>query len=484
MKKSKFITDFSDIPKRREKMPHLHLEERTQSFREVELGFDEEGAIRESRRCLSCRRCIGCGLCLAECDSRAVAYDDAGRTLKLKVGAIVLTPGLDEFDAGRIRELGYKQFSNVVTSIELERMLSPTGPYGGHVLRPSDGDIPSRIAFIQCVGSRSEAIGADFCSSICCMTALKESISLVGRIPGASITILHRDVRPLGKDSEEFYQKALAEERIAFVRAGVTSVKEVSETGNLAVEFSPGGGSRSEEFELVVLSVGIRASGTVRALSRKTGVRLNKFGFCGTDPVAVCATAKDGILAAGACAGPKDVSETVCSAHAVAAVALRKIGEPHQPQGCGVDAGVSDVGAESASVDGASDGMGARGAQGADARAPRAGRGGDAGESDRTAVLICEYGLSSGSSADLAQLQQKLKTLPGVSLVKSSAFLCAELSRQDLRDEIAKAGAARTIIVPCYESTYRPLFERQLGIGSGDDGGSNRGGDACVVGEG
>ena len=209
MKKSKFITEFKDIPSPREKMPHIPLGERKQNFREVELGFDEEGALKEAKRCLSCRRCIGCGLCLAECDPKAVVYDEQGKTLRLKVNSVILTPGFDEFDAGRISELGYRKFPNVITSIELERMLARTGPYGGYVLRPYDGRVPGKIAFVQCVGSRNEAIGADFCSSICCMTAMKEALALTGLIADSKVTILHRDMRPLGKGSEEFYQSVL-----------------------------------------------------------------------------------------------------------------------------------------------------------------------------------------------------------------------------------------------------------------------------------
>ena len=357
MKKSKFITDFKDVPTPREKMPHLPLEARKENFREVELGLEEERAIREAKRCLSCRRCIGCGLCLAECDPRAVVYDEKGRSLSFKVSAIVLAPGFDEFDAGRIRELGYRQFPNVVTSIELERMLSPTGPYGGLVLRPSDGDVPTRIAFVQCVGSRDEALGADYCSSVCCMSAMKEALSLVGQIGDARIKILHRDMRPIGKGSEEFYQSVLKEPRVDLVPAAVAKIEELPESKNLVVEFiAPGSGAGSsagsgtgssgtsgasssvsrgagssagstvrEEYDLVVLSVGLRPSSTARALSRQTGVRLNKYGFCLTDTLAPSMTSKTGIAAAGAFVGPVDIEQSVCQADAAAAVALRSI---------------------------------------------------------------------------------------------------------------------------------------------------------------
>jgi heterodisulfide reductase subunit A len=335
MKKSKFITEFKDIPSPREKMPHLQLEERKENFREVELGFEEERALREAKRCLSCRRCIGCGLCLAECDPQAVVYDEKGRTLKLRANTIVLTPGLDEFDAGRIGELGYRKYPNVITSIELERMFSAAGPYGGHVLRPYDGGVPERIAFVQCVGSRNEAIGADFCSSICCMTAMKEALALTRIIPDVKVTILYRDMRPLGKGSEKLYQEILKEKRITLTRGTVGKISEVPEKKNLSVEISSGGGSGKEEYDLVVLSVGIRAAG--KALSRKAGVRLNKYGFCMTDLLNPGVTSKKGILSAGAFTAPADVQASVLQAQAVSAVALRNLlgGEKENVRGAG-----------------------------------------------------------------------------------------------------------------------------------------------------
>ncbi|MBN1504508.1 MAG: FAD-dependent oxidoreductase, partial [Candidatus Eisenbacteria bacterium] len=338
MKKSKFITEFKDIPTPREKMPHIPLEERKQNFREVELGFDEATALREAKRCLSCRRCIGCGLCLAECDPKAVVYDQKGTTIRLRVNSVILTPGFDEFDAGRISELGYRKYPNVITSIELERMLAPTGPYGGYVLRPYDGRVPERIAFVQCVGSRNEAIGADFCSSICCMTAMKEALALAGLIADSKVTILHRDIRPLGKGSEEFYQSVLKEKRVSFMRGPVAKITEIPETRNLVVELaedgggqaaaSPGSGAQPHEFDLVVLSVGVRAAG--KALSRKAGVRLNKYSFCTTDALNPGVTSKAGILSAGSFTAPMDIQSSVCHADAAAAVALRSLWQTAQ----------------------------------------------------------------------------------------------------------------------------------------------------------
>ncbi len=182
MKKDKFITDFEDIPTSRQKMPHLSLEERKLNFKEVDLGFTEEIALRETSRCLSCRRCIGCGLCLAECDQQAIVYDQKEEYTTIQVDSVVVATGTETFDARKKPELGYAYYPNVITNIELERILNANGPYGGIIMRPSDGEVPQRIAFIQCVGSRDEGLGLNYCSNICCITALKQAMLAMDKI--------------------------------------------------------------------------------------------------------------------------------------------------------------------------------------------------------------------------------------------------------------------------------------------------------------
>jgi len=438
-------------------MPHLPLEERVGSFSEVELGFDEEGARKEARRCLSCRRCIGCGLCLAECDPRAVVYDDEGRTIKLKVGAVVLAPGRDEFDAGRISELGYRTCPNVITNIELERMLSPTGPYGGMVLRPYDGEIPSSVAFVQCVGSRNEAIGADYCSSICCMSAMREAVSLTQQIEDVHVKILHRDIRPLGKDSEEYYQSVRGNERVSLVPGTVAKIEETAQSKNVVVQFSSNGETQKEEFELVVLSVGVRPSATARGLSGKARVKLNKYGFCHTDSLNATLTGKKGVVVAGAFAGPGNIQGAICQADAAAAAALRSLGREapvSSEEGAGSDKrgqASRREGGESTAAD-KEKGRGSSPHAGEQKTTPSKRPRGSAG------VFVCKYGLSASSRADAEELVEELRATPDVSLVVSSEFLCVELSRPGFRDEIARAGISRALIVPCYEPTYEPLF--------------------------
>ncbi|MDZ7342722.1 MAG: 4Fe-4S ferredoxin, partial [candidate division KSB1 bacterium] len=300
MKKDKFIADFEDIPSPRQKMPHLSLEERKLNFKEVELGFTEEIALKETSRCLSCRRCIGCGLCLAECDQQAIVYDQKESFVTLEVDSIVVATGAESFDARRKPELGYSYYPNVITSIELERILNANGPFGGILMRPSDGNIPQRIAFIQCVGSRDEDLGLNYCSNICCETALKQAMVMMDRVDGLEITVFFSDMRPFSNHGESTYLKARGEYGIQFLPAKVNRITENPDTNCLQIQYSARGQDMTLEFDLVVLSTGMVATTGTRRLSRLFGFKPNKFGFFPTLPQMPVANSSDQVWLAGA----------------------------------------------------------------------------------------------------------------------------------------------------------------------------------------
>jgi heterodisulfide reductase subunit A len=176
--------------------------------------------------------CIGCGLCETLCLAQAVKYDDATCERELKVGAIIVATGFDAYDPSERKEYGYGRFPNVVTSMEFERILSASGPYEGRVLRPSDGDIPRRIAFIQCVGSRDRAAGNGYCSSVCCMYATKEAVIAKEHAPGVEATVFFMDMRSYGKGFEAYIERAKEEYGVRFRRTRVGEVREEPDTGN------------------------------------------------------------------------------------------------------------------------------------------------------------------------------------------------------------------------------------------------------------
>ncbi len=427
MKKPKFIPEFKDIPTPRTKMAELPVEERRGNFVEVEKGFTEEQALAEARRCLSCRRCIGCGLCLAECDRKAIVYDDQPRTFNFGVDAVILAPGFETFNAGRKRNLGYGNAANVVTSIEYERILSPTGPFGGRLLRPLDGEVPRRVAIIQCVGCREEALGASYCSTICCMNAIKMAQSTRERIPDAEVVVFHRTIRPWGPGSEKYYMDAREDSLIRFVEGDVGTVKEIEDSGSLSLSWSIDGREETEEFDLVVLSVAMASSRSAKGLARKVRAKTDKYGFCLTDPFTPLSSTTEGVLVAGAFSGPKDIGVSVCQATGAAASVLASLGHP-------AFEGTDKSGDASGSVESPST------------------------SGDGTAVLLCRYGLRTLGIRDLNGLMESLSGNPGVQWVTEDEFLCRALRRTTFREEIAKRGIG-TLLVTCYGSTHQALFD-------------------------
>ncbi|UCE18129.1 MAG: FAD-dependent oxidoreductase [Gemmatimonadota bacterium] len=428
MKKPKFIPEFKDIPTKRRKMAELSLEERHLSFEEVELGFTEKEAVAEAKRCLSCRRCIGCGLCLAECDPQAIVYDQKPEKITLNVGAIILAPGFAEFDAKRKRDLGYGNSFNVITSIEFERILSPTGPYGGVVMRPFDGEIPKRIAFIQCVGSREEGLGANFCSNVCCMYALKEAIAAHERIPDLNVTFFHRDIRPLTKGSEDYYLKAKNDLCFTFNRANVDTIQEDETTGTVTVEYSENGTSQTGDFDLVVLSVGLHTPTAARKVLRSTRIRPNKYGFCPVSAFTPLNTPNEGVYVAGAFSGPKDISETMAQASGAAAKAA---------------AAISANGSRPAPSE-------KRKTTFKDEKA-------------RIGLFFCQYGNSTQGNFDLEALKKHAEKLQDVIHVGESLYCCLHQGRQEIQGAVQEKGVNRIVITPCYSKSHHQLFGELAG---------------------
>ncbi|MDD1743173.1 MAG: FAD-dependent oxidoreductase, partial [Methanomassiliicoccales archaeon] len=192
--------------------------------------------------------CIGCGICAEECIAKAVEYEQKDKALEVQVGAVILSPGFEEFDARLKKEYGYGEYKNVVTSIEFERMLSATGPFFGTVMRPSDGEIPRKVAFIQCVGSRDEKVGNPYCSSVCCMYAIKEAIIAGEHTAGLKPSIFFMDVRAFGKEFEDYRERAEKEYGVKMYRGSrVASVEEDPTTKNLSLRYSIGEETNSEE---------------------------------------------------------------------------------------------------------------------------------------------------------------------------------------------------------------------------------------------
>lgn len=290
-------------------IPELPVAARRGNFDEVERGYTDELAQAEAARCLACAVCSECLSCQYACKAQAINHNDVERLETVQVGAVILAPGYQIYNAELSQEYGLGRYPNVVTSLQFERLLSASGPTAGKVLRPSDGRAAHRIAFLQCVGSRDAS--HDYCSAVCCMYAAKEAVMAREHDPETQVHIFMMDMRAFSKGYEAYYQRARKQYGIGYTRCRISGLREVPETGDLVVRYMPEGGRgeaplsirrqtgselpgcfaptedhqpliTEEAFDLVVLSVGMEMSESVRALGRRLAIELDDYGFCHT----------------------------------------------------------------------------------------------------------------------------------------------------------------------------------------------------------
>ncbi|MDH5753730.1 MAG: CoB--CoM heterodisulfide reductase iron-sulfur subunit A family protein [Candidatus Bathyarchaeota archaeon] len=374
-------------------------------------------------------KCIGCGTCQEVCRADAIRYEDKDEDVELNVGAIILAPGFEEFDPHLKSEYGYGRYSNVVSSIEFERILSASGPYGGVVLRPSDGKIPKKIAFIQCVGSRDVQLGNNYCSSACCMYGIKEAVIAQEHTPGVECTIFFMDVRAYGKEFDTYYNRAKEECKVRFVRSRVSNVEEISGSRNLLVRHVVEEEPRDEEFNLVVLSVGMIPPKNAEKLVEILGIKLNKYKFCSTDTFSPLETSRPGIYVCGAFSGPKDIPESVAQASGAAAEAASIIASER-----GKLVTVKELPPEKDVT----------------------------GEKPRVGVFVCHCGINIGGIVNVPEVVEYAKTLPDVVYAEHNLYTCSQDTQKRIREKIKEFNLNRVIVASCTPRTHEPLFRETV----------------------
>jgi heterodisulfide reductase subunit A len=265
--------------------------------------------------------CIECGLCYDICGPQAILHEDAEKEFVIKAASIVVSTGYEVFDARKKSPLGYLQFPDVVTSLELERMINASGPTGGKIRRLSDGKEPESIVFIQCVGSRDIPLSRPYCSCVCCMQAIKNAMLIRERHPEIEVTIFYMDVRSYGKGYEEYYERAKGV-GVRFVRGMPSDVLADKNSSSLRfqVENTETGEVQILHPGLVVLSVGIQPTDATAALAGKLGLQLEETGFIRSvhDAMDTVGTMRPGIYVAGTAIAPKDIPDSVASGESAA----------------------------------------------------------------------------------------------------------------------------------------------------------------------
>lgn len=315
--------DVAHLARHARQNPEHRLFDKAQPFAEVEDSLTEEAALAEAARCLTCGPCAECLQCVSACEAKAIDHNQQGWDEELPVGAIIVATGFDMFRPELKPNLGYGKYPNVMHALELERMLSASGPTSG-VVRLKDGTVPHDIVFIQCVGSRDIQEGNPYCSRVCCMYTAKEAHLVRDRMPDANITAFYIDIRAFGKHFEEFHER-VRHERIVYRRGNVSEVVK-GRNGKLVVraEDTLLGEPIEVEADLVILATGLVPRHDASNVAQMLGIPLGSDGFlqelhAKMSPVA---TERPGIFLAGACQGPKDILDTVSHARAAAASAL------------------------------------------------------------------------------------------------------------------------------------------------------------------
>jgi len=405
----------------------IDISGRKANFKEVVLGFDEKTVVEEAKRCLNCAGCSECMECIKACEPEAIFHDMLLEKKSVNVGAIILAPGFDEYEPEEMTEFGYKRYANVVTSIEFERIMSASGPTTGHIVRSSDDKAPVKIAWIQCVGSRNKDY--PYCSSVCCMYAVKEAVVAKEHDKNLKPTIFFMDIRSYGKDFDRYIDRAESEYGVRYVRARPASIQENAKTKNLIIAFEENGKLIKEEFDMVVLSVGLHPPVSNNEFAEKTGIKLNEFGFAETRIESPVETTREGIFVCGAFQGPKDIPETVAQASSAAGLAHSFLAEAR-----GTEVKEKEYPEERFILN----------------------------EKPRIGVFVCHCGINIGGYLDVKKVVEHAKSLPNVAYAEDNLYTCSADTQVQIKDRIKEYNLNRVVVASCTPRTHEPLFQETI----------------------
>ena len=372
-----------------------------------------------------------CKACEKLCPSGAINFEDKEKNLILKAGSIILATGSRAFDPANHDTFGYKKFPNIVTSLEFERILSASGPYGGHMVRPLDKKEPEKIAWLQCIGSRDEHIGRGYCSTLCCTQATKEAMLAKEHSSGdLDAAIFYIDIRTTGKDYERYYNRAKDEFGVRYIKSKVTNISPLNDSGRHVIRYVDEAGRRvAEEFDMVVLSVGLGITEEAAGLANKLGVELDHYRFINAGSFEQVQTSRPGIYVCGTFQGPKGIPSSVIDASAAAGLAGSRLSD-------------------------------ARGALTKTRHIPK--EMDIRGESTRIGVFVCCCGTNIAGVVDVPDVVEYAKRLPGVVYAEKNLFSCSQDTQDKMSKVIEEQKLNRIVVAACTPKTHEPLFQETL----------------------
>lgn len=371
-----------------------------------------------------------CKICETVCEANAIDYSMTSQQRQLDVGAVLLSPGFDLFDVSLKGEYGYGIYPNVISSKEFERILSASGPTQGEILRPSDGKHPKKIAFISCVGSRDQACGNEYCSSVCCMYSTKEAIIAKEHEPDIEPTIFYMDMRAFGKGFETYYNNAGSKYGINYINCMASKLVELQQSNNLRIRYMAENHSLQEdEFELVILAAGIQASEDAKVLATRFGIELNEWGFCAKPGFSPTNTSRQGVYVSGAFGEPKDIPESVIEASSAAAEASSLLAAARSTLTV-----QKEYPEEKPFIE----------------------------EEPRIGVYICRCGRNIGGVVDVPSVVEAARELPYVVFADENLYSCSQDSLEKLVAEIKEYDLTRVVVASCTPTTHASLFRETV----------------------
>ncbi|MBI4794312.1 MAG: FAD-dependent oxidoreductase, partial [Deltaproteobacteria bacterium] len=414
----------------REVMPTMPPEQSCACFDEIAQGFTLEQAQREAGRCLNCGVCSECMQCVIACQAGAIDHSQKPRIDEIKVGAVIMSPGFQTFDPVKYDTYHYAQFPNVVTSLEFERILSASGPFGGHLVRPSDHKEPKKIAWLQCVGSRDVKTHS-YCSAVCCMYAIKEAVIAKEHAPYELDTaIFFMDMRTFGKDFEQYYNRAKDEQGVRFIRSRIHTIDPAPDDNLRITYLDESGEKKSEVFDMVVMSVGMEVSQAAKKLAQTLEVEVSGHDFVATTPFAPVAASRPGVYACGAMQGPKDIPESVMQASAAAGAVSATLGNARW-----TETKVREIPPQK------------------DIRPE---------DQPRVGVFVCNCGINIGGIINVPGLRDYAATLPNVVYTTDNLFTCSQDTQVQMTKIIEEQNLNRVVVAACTPITHEPLFRETM----------------------
>jgi len=390
----------------------------------LKYGIDKDNCIYfQKGKCRACEKF---------CPAGAIDFTQKEEELKLNVGAIILAPGFKPFDPSRYLTYKYSKYPNVVTSMEFERILSATGPYQGHLQRPSDHKPPKKIAWLQCIGSRDiHRCDHGYCSSVCCMYAIKEAV-IAKEHAGEQLecAIFYLDMRTHGKDFERYYNGAREKHGVRFIRSRVPTIEPIHGSEDLLIPYVNDQGEMTEErFDMVVLSVGLEIPPESVELAKKLNIELTEGQFSKTDTFHPTTTAREGVFVCGAFQGPKDIPQSVIEASSAALEAGVLLRE-------------------------------ARNSLTRQKEIPRERSRGS--KQPRIGVLVCHCGINIAGVVDVKAVRDYARTLPYVEYAADNLFTCSTDTQDTIAQLIKEKDLNRIVVAACTPKTHEPLFQETL----------------------